>query len=142
MRVEHPEPQKVKSAPRPAKPKGNADRDAKAGTQNGNAAKPQPRQEGKTTQRKAQGNAAASNYPGQVMARISRVPRPRTSVRGVAVVQFSITLNGKLGSVGIARSSGSDALDRAALEVVRKAQPFPPPPGGARRTYSIKIKGQ
>ncbi|WP_289086128.1 hypothetical protein [uncultured Sulfitobacter sp.] len=36
----------------------------------------------------------------------------------------------------------SAALDRAAVSVIRKAAPFPRPPAGARRQYSIKIKGQ
>lgn len=143
MPVKRPEPAKVTPAPKPAKPKGNANRNAKAGTQSGNAAKSaQPRQNSQTVTRKAQGNAAASNYPGQVMRRISRVPRPRTSARGVAVIQFLIAANGSLSSAGIAGSSGSAALDQAALAVVRKAQPFPPPPSGARRSYSIKIKGR
>lgn len=143
MPVKRPDPPKVTPAPKPAKPRGNANRNAKAGTQNGKAAKAaQPRQASKAKARQAQGNAAASNYPGQVMRRISRVPRPRTSARGVAVIKFSIAANGKLASAGIAGSSGSAALDRAALAVVRKAQPFPPPPAGARRSYSIKIKGR
>ena len=143
MPVNRPAPPKVKPAPQPSSRSGNAARNARAGTQTPNAANPsQPVQSSKVATRKAQGNAAASNYAGLVMARISRVPRPRTSARGVAVIQFSITVNGGLASVGIAHSSGSGALDRAALAVVQKAQPFPRPPSGARRNYSIKIKGR
>ena len=144
MPVSRPDhPPKAKPALHPAKPRGNAARNAKAGMQTLNSAKPsQPVQSSKAATRKAQGNAAASNYAGLVMARISRVPRPRTSARGIAVIQFSIAANGGLASVGIAHSSGSGALDRAALAVVQKAQPFPRPPSGARRSYSIKIKGR
>jgi len=142
-RAERPDPPKVTPAPQPAKPRGNADRNARAGTQSGNAAKvSQPRQARKERTQKAQGNAAASNYPGQVMRRISRVPRPRTSARGEAVITFTIAANGSLASAGVAGSSGSVSLDQAALAVVRMAQPFPPPPTGARRSYSIKIKGR
>lgn len=143
MPVNRPAPPKIKPAPQPSSRSGNAARNARAGTQTLNAAKPtQPVQSSKVATREAQGNAAASNYAGLVMAWISRVPRPRTSARGFAVIQFSIAANGGLAFVGIAHSSGSDALDRAALTVVQKAQPFPRPPSGARRSYSVKIKGR
>ncbi len=143
MPAKRPQPPKMTAAPKPAQAKGNANRNARAGSQHGAAAKPaQARQAGKTVSQKAQGNAAAANYAGQVMQRISRVPRPQTSARGVAVVRFSIAANGGLSSVGIAGSSGSAALDQAALAVVRKAQPFPAPPSGAGRSFSIRIKGR
>ena len=136
------EPAPGTPAKKVAKPRGNAKQNAKAGTQTGTQKKAQTQQASKAATSKAQGNAAVSNYPGQVMRRISRVPRPRTSAKGAAVVQFTIAANGGLASAGIARSSGSAALDQAALAVVRKAQPFPRPPSGARRGYSIKIKGR
>ncbi|WP_339759726.1 TonB family protein [uncultured Sulfitobacter sp.] len=88
------------------------------------------------------GNAAVSNYPGQVMRRISRVGKPRVKSKGEAVIAFTIAANGGLGGVSIARSSGSSALDQAALTLIRKAAPFPKPPAGARRQYTIKIKGR
>lgn len=138
-----PAPKRANQAPKPVQPRGNANRNAKAGTQNGAAAKSaQPRQASKANTQKTKGNAAASNYPGEVMRRISRVSRPRTSARGIAVIRFTIAQNGGLASANVARSSGSAALDRAALAVVQKAQPFPRPPSGARRSYSIKIKGR
>ena len=34
------------------------------------------------------------------------------------------------------------ALDQAALGIIRKAAPFPRPPAGARRNFSIQIKGR
>lgn len=88
------------------------------------------------------GNAAASNYPGLVMRRISRAGRPRVNARGAAVVAFSIASGGRLASVSIARSSGSSVLDRAALRVVQSAAPFPKPPSGARRSFTIQIQGR
>ena len=143
MPVKRPDPPRVRPAPKLDKPRGNANRNAKAGTQSGNSAKPaQLRQTSKARTQKALGNAEVSNYPGRVMRRISRVPRPRTSARGVAVIRFSIAANGNLASAAVAGSSGSATLDQAALAVVRKAQPFPPPPAGARSRYSIKIKGR
>jgi protein TonB len=101
-------------------------------------------QQGRDTARRSddQGNAAASNYPGEVMRHLARVPRPRAASRGAALVQFSIAAGGGLASVGLARSSGSSRLDRAALTVIERAAPFPAPPAGAQRRFSVRIEGR
>lgn len=88
------------------------------------------------------GTAAASTYPGLVMRRIARAGRPEGRARGAAVVAFSISPGGALSAISIARSSGTAAFDRAALAVVRNAAPFPRPPAGARRSFSIRIQGR
>lgn len=148
-----PEPtQVVENSPRPkARPKppapapapGNADRNARSGSETGaETVKTRAAQSQKAAAGNAAGNAAADNYPGQVMRRISRVPRPRVQVRGEAVIRFSIAANGALAAASVARSSGSAALDSAALAVLQKAAPFPAPPAGARRDYSIRIEGR
>ncbi|GAA6177279.1 TonB family protein [Sulfitobacter pacificus] len=142
-----PKPQKqklAKAAPQKTKaPRGNAQRNNTKGTAKGNNQKAKAKSQGQSKQASAQsGNAAASNYPGKVMRRIARVPKPRVSARGTTVVSFSVGANGSLSSASVARSSGSATLDKAALRVIRKASPFPKPPRGARRTFSIKIKGR
>ncbi len=76
------------------------------------------------------------------MRKLSRVPRPRMNARGAAVVAFSIAGSGGLSGVSLARSSGSAALDRAALQVVQRAAPVPAPPAGAPRSYSSQIKAR
>jgi protein TonB len=76
------------------------------------------------------------------MRRLSQAGRPRVNARGTAVVAFNISGNGGLASVSLARSSGSSALDQAAVQLVRGAGPFPPPPEGAQRSFSIQIKGR
>ncbi|MEO9648931.1 MAG: TonB family protein [Roseobacter sp.] len=88
------------------------------------------------------GNAAVSNYPGQIMRKIQRVRRPRDGSRGTATVNFRIASNGGLSALSVSNSSGSSSLDDAALHVIRRASPFPPPPQGARRSFSIQIKGR
>lgn len=85
-----------------------------------------------------QGNAAVSNYPGQVMRKISRTRRPRAGQRGSAVVAFNVSANGGLASVQIVRSSGNSQIDRAALQHIRRAAPFPPPPQGAQRRFQVR----
>lgn len=136
---------KPKPQPKP-KPKqttrGNAKRDNTKGAQTaaraGNAAQSGTRQRAAAPA----GNAAASNYPGQVMSRIARVGKPRVRSRGTAVIAFSIGGGGQLAGARVARSSGSAALDQAALGIIRQAAPFPRPPAGAQRNFSIQIKGR
>ncbi|RKF16827.1 TonB family protein [Roseovarius spongiae] len=130
---------KKKTAPKSAR--GNAERDATAGSAQGSD-RAKAKSSGNAGRAKASGNAAASNYPGLVMRRIARVPRPRADGRGAAVVAFRINAGGGLAGVSIARSSGSAQLDRAALRMIRRAAPFPPPPAGAQRSFTINIEGR
>lgn len=133
-----PKPQK----PRP-QPKGNAKANAAAGADDGQAgAKANAAADRQAAAAAKAANAAVSNYPGQVMARIARLPRPRTSSRGSATIAFTVASNGGLSGARVAASSGSAQLDQAALELVRRASPFPPPPKGAQRSFSIRIKGR
>jgi protein TonB len=137
-----PKPRPVaKPRAKPAPQGGGAARNARAGNPTGNDAA-KARNSGNNGRKAAPGNAAASNYPGLVMRKLSRAGRPRVNARGTAVVAFSISSGGGLASLSLARSSGSSALDRAALGVVRSAAPFPQPPNGARRSFSIQIQGR
>ena len=131
---EREEPPKQTAQPTATRqPQGNASENATAGSAT--------RQQQQTSTA-ATGNAAVSNYPGQVMRRISRVSRPRVGSKGTAVVAFSVASNGGVASVSLARSSGSARLDQAALSMIRRAAPFPPPPPGAQRSFSIQVKGR
>jgi protein TonB len=49
---------------------------------------------------------------------------------GVVRVAFSIDETGRLISVRVAASSGSTVLDDAAIDLIRRAEPFSPPPQG------------
>jgi len=93
------------------------------------------------------GNAAVSNYPGQVVSKLRRslrYPREARSqrLRGEVQVAFTVSGGGGVGGVRIARSSGSPVLDRAALETVQRAAPFPPIPADAGRsswTFTVPL---
>ena len=76
------------------------------------------------------------------MRALSQVRRPRVAAAGTALVAFRVAPTGALAGVSLARSSGSARLDRAALTVVRRAAPFPAPPRGAQRRFSIEIAGR
>jgi len=86
------------------------------------------------------GNAAASNYPGKVYAKIARTRQKNAGGRGVAHVSFSVTSSGQAARVSVARSSGNARIDRAALAHVKRAAPFPKPPPGARTRFVIPIE--
>jgi protein TonB len=58
-------------------------------------------------------------YPSQVRAQRQRM---------VTRVAFNMDRQGKVSSVRIVASSGSSAFDREALELIQRAQPYPPPP--------------
>ncbi|APX14148.1 hypothetical protein BWR18_19725 (plasmid) [Tateyamaria omphalii] len=122
-------------------PRGNqAQTNAQAGQTDGAASAPAQRATGQGATQA--GNAAISNYPGQIMRRIQRVRRPRVGAQGAATVAFRVASNGGLSAVSVARSSGSAELDRAAMQVIQRAAPFPAPPQGAQRSFSIQIQGR
>lgn len=85
---------------------------------------------------------AAANYGNEVMRRIQRTRQERAPARGVAVVAFRIAASGQLAAVSIAQSSGNAELDAIALNHIRRAAPFPPPPQGARTSFSVQIGGR
>jgi len=58
---------------------------------------------------------------------------------GTAVVQFALDNNGRLTSLHLMEGSGHRNLDRAAMQTLRNAQPFPQPPGGALR-FSMPVR--
>ncbi len=135
-------PKPKRQAASTPKQSGNANRSARAGDASGQE-KAQQRRAGSTQSATTQaGNAAAANYPGKVMRRIQRTKRERVNTRGSARVSFTIAANGALAAVGIARSSGSASLDQVALQQIRRAAPFPPPPTGARRNFTLRIDGK
>lgn len=82
----------------------------------------------------AAGNAAVSNYPGKVRNKINRAKRRAPGgERGSVVVSFVVGSGGQASGVRVARSSGSAALDRAAVDSVQRAAPFAKIPEAAGR---------
>ncbi|RFZ84004.1 energy transducer TonB [Shinella sp. WSJ-2] len=81
------------------------------------------------------GNAAVSNYPGKVRNKINRAKkRVSGGERGSVVVSFTVSSGGQASGIRVARSSGSAALDRAALDSVQRAAPFAKIPEAAGRS--------
>ncbi|MVO14699.1 energy transducer TonB [Parasedimentitalea huanghaiensis] len=133
----------AKPQPKPKpKPRGNGANTTAQGTADGQSNSPGGQARTNPSTSKVQGNAAASNYSGTVRRKIHRAKRQRVNIKGVALVSFNIAPNGSISGARVARSSGSAKLDRIALSQVRRASPFPPPPPGARTSYSVEIKGK
>jgi protein TonB len=83
------------------------------------------------------GNAAVSNYPGKVAAKLRRALKyPKSAVSGSggeAQVAFTVLSDGSATGIRVVSSSGSPVLDQAAVDAVRRAAPFPPIPDEAGR---------
>ena len=76
-------------------------------------------------------SAAVQSWQRELVAQIERhkrFPVGATGQSGVARVAFSIDRSGRVRDVRIAASSGSATLDEAALDLIRRSQPFPEPP--------------
>jgi len=87
--------------------------------------------------------ASAAAYSGIVAARLRRnLPSGEMArqAQGTAYVSFNIAASGAATGVRLARSSGHRVLDRAAVAMVRRASPFPPPPPGARRAFRVPVR--
>jgi len=68
-------------------------------------------------------------YLGTLRSHLERHKvNPRTQIVGTAVVRFTVTAEGEISECKIAKSSGTKALDDAALASIEKAAPFPPIP--------------
>lgn len=146
-----PEPEKKKpvhTAARTAAASGSGGRDqadAKRGVTEGRAEGRAASPSDNTQEASAAGNAAVSNYPGKVVAKLRRALRYPSEARsrrlnGVVQVRFVVGSSGDVGSVGLAASSGSPILDDAALATVNRAAPFPPIPEGAgRRSWTFTV---
>ncbi len=66
---------------------------------------------------------------GMIMSQLRAPSGSGSRLEGEIV--FSVDGRGNLGERRIAQSSGSRELDRAALDAIGQASPFPPPPRGA-----------
>ena len=67
-------------------------------------------------------------YGAMVRAQLARHKPSGMGVRGTVMVSFGIDADGEIRYLKVSESSGSAALDNAALAVVRKSAPFGQPP--------------
>jgi protein TonB len=87
---------------------------------------------------------ASSNYPGTVSAHLRRYQQYPSDARsrgdqGTATVSFSLDGGGRVTSSRLARGSGIASIDSEVQAMVRRASPFPAPPGGAPRSFTVPV---
>lgn len=84
---------------------------------------------------------ALKQYQAKVRADIEReVRRTPVSRTGVASIRFTFLRNGALTGAAVARSSGDPTIDRAALQAVKRASPFPVAPAElAQPSFTLTV---
>jgi protein TonB len=75
------------------------------------------------------------------LARYKRYPDDarRRGFEGVNRLRFVVDAEGKVISYSLVGKSGSASLDRATLEMIRRAQPLPPPPPELLNNGSLEV---
>lgn len=131
----------VQRQPEPQPQRGNEGRQEvsqQRGSSQGQTTTGAAQQSSGSSRAQQAGNAAVSNYPGEVRSRLNRALRyprgARGRVSGEVHVSFTVTASGGAAGISITRSSGSPILDQAAVETVQRAAPFPAIPAGAGRS--------
>ena len=90
---------------------------------------------------RAQVGGGAAKYAAAVMRHLMRYRRQNTVGTGAAYIHFTVIEDGRCRDIGVARSSGSSRFDHAAMQLVRRAAPFPQPPHGEPRSFNFEITG-
>jgi TonB family protein len=87
---------------------------------------------------------ADTNYRGVVAAHLTRhkqypADARRNREQGTATVSFAVDGSGRVTAASLVRGSGHASLDQEVQAMVRRASPFPPPPGGRRMSFTVPI---
>jgi protein TonB len=75
------------------------------------------------------------------LAKFKKYPEDarRRGMQGVNRLRFVVDGEGKVLSYSLAGGSGSASLDRATMEMIRRAQPLPPPPKELLNNGSLEV---
>lgn len=85
--------------------------------------------------------AQGATYKGKIWRHLQRFRRSNVVGPGSAFVGFSLEDRGKVTELAIVKTSGSSRFDGEALQMVRRAEPFPAPPPHVARAFIFEIKG-
>jgi protein TonB len=87
----------------------------------------------------------SANYNGRVSAHLARHKQYPAAARsagsqGTAMVSFTLDGGGRVTSARLAGSSGTASIDQEVLAMVRRASPFPAPPDGRGRNFTVPVR--
>ena len=85
-----------------------------------------------------------TNYRGLVAAHLARHKQFPAEARsrgdqGSATVSFALDGSGRVTRVALVRGTGVASLDQEATAMVRRASPFPAPPGGRGMSFTVPV---
>lgn len=142
------ETKKTEPNPKKVAKKKTAARDGNAETDSNKGSSKADRKDGNSqdasqgnSRNKVKGNAATSNYKGLVQRKLERAKkRVRVAAKGTVVVSFTILASGSVVNLRVRKSSGKPAIDKGALDIVRRASPFPAiPPDSGLMSYPVSV---
>lgn len=139
-----PQPKPEKKERRKTKARdGNAEADSNKGSSKADKKKKGDSRDASqgNSKRKVKGNASTSNYKGLVQRKLERAKkRVRVAAKGTVIVSFTISANGSVASLRVRKSSGKPAVDKGALDIVRRASPFPAiPDDTGLKSYPVSV---
>jgi TonB family protein len=87
----------------------------------------------------------SANYNGRVAAHLGRYKQypaaaRAAGVQGMATVSFGIDGTGRVTTISLARGSGVASIDHEVVAMVRRASPFPHPPDGRGRNFTVPVR--
>jgi protein TonB len=115
---------------------------------------PEPKKEQKQTQPSIASTASSgvgrgrsdpdTNYRGLVAAQLARHKQYPSAARsagtqGTGTIAFTISSSGVVTSANIVKSTGVTSLDQELAAMVRRASPFPAPPGGREVSFTVPV---
>lgn len=81
----------------------------------------------------------AKGYAKIVYQHIASKPQRKVRGKGTVTIDFKLHTDGSLAYAKISKSSGRARVDKAALNHVKRAAPFPAPPAQAGLTFTLPI---
>lgn len=135
-----PEPQEIPAEevpdePKPPAPSTSAPTSSQTPTENSAAP---------VTGATARNQQAQETWQSKLLSHLSRYKRypedaRRRNQEGVNRLRFTVDKDGKVLAYSIVARSGSASLDRATMEMIRRAQPLPPPPPELLNGDSLEV---
>ncbi|RFP87836.1 TonB family protein [Rhodobacteraceae bacterium 63075] len=119
--------------------KASSAKKAKGGTEGRNAGNTKTRQSASLSA--AERQSLMARWGASIRNQVERRKRypSGTTASGKTVLRLTVTRAGRLAGVAVLRSSGSSALDKAAVRAVRRARYAAAPEGLGRAQYSFNL---